>query len=84
MVEKVLDVDGHNNEDDGSRGARAQVRDYKDHHKQLHRKHRGVMQWRGARTMDWMAGKAKRAKGRVGEVFEHNDDGKSGGVETEV
>jgi len=84
VVEKVLDVDGHNNEDDGSRGARAQVRDYKDHHKQLHRKHRGVMQWRGARTMDWMAGKAKRAKGRVGEVFEHNDDGKSGGVETEV
>ncbi|KAK5461347.1 hypothetical protein LTS15_003410 [Exophiala xenobiotica] len=84
VVEKVLDVDGHNNEDDGSRGARAQIRDYKDHHKQLHRKHRGIMQWRGARTMDWMAGKAKRAKGRVGEVFEHNDDAKSGGVETEV
>ncbi|KIW17456.1 hypothetical protein PV08_04650 [Exophiala spinifera] len=84
VAEKVFDVDGHNDQDDGSRGARAQVRDYKDHHRQMHRKHRGVMQWKGARTLDWMAGKVKRGKGRIGEVFEHNDDDKSGGVETEV
>jgi hypothetical protein len=84
VASKTLGVDGHNNADDGSRGARAQVRDYKDHHKQLHRKHRGVMQWRGARTVDWMAGKVKRTKGRIGDVFEHDADAKSGGVETEV
>lgn len=46
-------VTGHNDEDDGERGVVGQIRDYKDHHRQLHRKHRGVMQWRVARTGDW-------------------------------
>ncbi|KAL2427342.1 Meiotically up-regulated protein 190 [Exophiala dermatitidis] len=80
----VLDVDGHNDPNDGSRGLRAQVRDYKDHRRELHRKHRGVMQWKGARTLDWMAEKVRRGKGRVGQVFEHGEDKKSGDVETEV
>jgi len=84
VVAGIVDVDGHNDASDGERGARAQVRDYKDHHKQLHRKHRGIMQWRGARTLDWMTGKAKRSKDRVGDVFRHNDDAKAGGIETEV
>ncbi|EXJ79281.1 hypothetical protein A1O3_08783 [Capronia epimyces CBS 606.96] len=84
MVAAALDVDGHNDPDNGARGVRASIRDYKDHHRQLHRKHRGVMQWKGARTLDWMAGKVKRGKGRIGEVFEHNDDNKTGGIETEV
>lgn len=84
IASKALDVNGHNDADDGSRGARAQVRDYKDHHRQLHRKHRGVMQWKAARTVDWMAGKVKHGKGRIGDVFSHDDDSKSGGVETEV
>lgn len=83
-ITSLVDVDGHNDTSDGERGARAQVRDYKDHHKQLHRKHRGVMQWQGARTLDWMAGKAKRSKDRVGDVFRHDDDAKAGGIETEV
>ncbi|KIX97700.1 uncharacterized protein Z520_06478 [Fonsecaea multimorphosa CBS 102226] len=82
---KVLDVDGHNDPDDGSRGVRAQVRDYKDHHRELHRKHRGIMQWRGARTVDWMVGKVKRMEGGVERVFERDKDGRGGdGVETEV
>ena len=38
---------GHNSFNDGSRGPMAQVRDFKDYYKQLHRKHRGVMQWKG-------------------------------------
>lgn len=83
-ITSLVDVDGHNDASDGERGARAQVRDYKDHHKQLHRKHRGVMQWKTARTLDWMAGKAKRSKDRVGDVFRHDDDAKAGGIETEV
>lgn len=83
-ITSLVDVDGHNDASDGERGVRAQIRDYKDHHKQLHRKHRGVMQWRGARTLDWMAGKAKRSKDRVGDVFRHDDDAKAGGIETEV
>lgn len=80
----VLDVDGHNDPGNGERGLRASIRDYKDHRRELHRKHRGVMQWKGTRTLDWMAGKVKRSKGRIGQVFEHGEDKKSGGVETEV
>lgn len=66
----------------GSRGIRAQVADYKEHRKELHRKHRGIMQWRGVRTLDWMGGKVKRAKSRVGELFEHGE--KDQGIEAEV
>lgn len=84
LTSRLLDVNGHNDADDGSRGVRAQVRDYKDHHRQLHRKHRGVMQWKGARTFDWMRGKMERGKGKVEGMFEHSEEGKAGGVETEV
>ena len=73
---------GHNDAHDGSRGPMGQVRDYMDHHKQLHRKHRGVMQWKGARSFDWMVGKVKRSGGKIGDVFDHSEKG--GGVETEV
>ncbi|OCT54560.1 C2 (Calcium/lipid-binding, CaLB) [Cladophialophora carrionii] len=86
LAGKVLDVNGHNDPDDGDRGLRAQVRDYKDHHKQLHRKHRGVMQWRGARTVDWMAKKVKGIEGLGDRVVSRDKDGdkSGGGVETEV
>jgi hypothetical protein len=81
IKDKVLtgDKDGR---EDGSRGVRAQLQDYKQHHKSLHRKHRGVMQWKGARTLDWMANKAKHGKGKVESLFEHRD--KEQGIETEV
>ncbi|ROW03012.1 hypothetical protein VMCG_05674 [Cytospora schulzeri] len=54
---------GHNDPDDGSRGIRNQLRDYKDHHKQLHRKHRGIMQWRAAREVDHLGSKLSDLKG---------------------
>lgn len=73
---------GHNDPDDGRRGPRSQVRDYRDHHKQLHRKHRGVMQWRAAREADHIRGKLGQLKGSVSGLFKHGD--KEGGVETEV
>ncbi|KAK5952591.1 hypothetical protein OHC33_006183 [Knufia fluminis] len=69
-------------QEDGSRGVRAQIQDYKQSHKQLHRKHRGIMQWRGVRTADWATGKAKRAGSKVGDLFHHGSKGQ--GVETEV
>lgn len=56
-IDKVGKLMGSNASDDGSRGLFAQARDYKDHHRQLHRKHRGVMQWKAARTLDWAVGK---------------------------
>ncbi|KAJ9606392.1 hypothetical protein H2200_009353 [Cladophialophora chaetospira] len=83
---KALDVNGHNDPDNGERGLRAQIRDYKDHHKQLHRKHKGVMQFRGARTMNWMAKKIKGVEGLGERVMGRDKDGDKagGGVETEV
>ncbi|TVY83722.1 Meiotically up-regulated protein [Lachnellula suecica] len=75
-------MQGHNDSDDGSRGPVGMMRDYKDHHRQLHRKHKGVMQWRGARTADWALSKVRHGKGRVESLFEHSE--KTPGVETEV
>lgn len=68
--------------DDGRRGVRAQIHDYKLNHKQLHRKHRGIMQWKATRTLDWMVGKANRGKGRLAEVVKHGE--KDAAIETEV
>ncbi|KAI0119000.1 hypothetical protein F4814DRAFT_223206 [Daldinia grandis] len=73
---------GHNSSDDGSRGVRNQLRDYKDHHKQLHRKHRGIMQWRPAREANHVGEKLSRLKGNISGIFHHGE--KDGGVETEV
>ncbi|KAI1425255.1 hypothetical protein F5Y12DRAFT_385275 [Xylaria sp. FL1777] len=73
---------GHNNSEDGSRDLRGQMRDYKDHHKQLHRKHRGIMQWRAAREVNHLGGKVTRLKGNIGGVFHHDE--KETGIETEI
>ncbi|KAI1331986.1 hypothetical protein F5Y16DRAFT_358262 [Xylariaceae sp. FL0255] len=73
---------GHNDPDDGSRGVQAQIRDYKDHHTQLHRKHRGIMQWKAAREANHLGGKLTRMKDNLSEIFQHGD--KDTGVETEV
>ena len=82
-VDKIKNmVAGHNDADDGKRGPMAQVRDYKDHHKQLHRKHRGIMQFKGARSLDWLAEKGKRAGGKAGDLFHHSE--KEPDIETEV
>lgn len=75
-------VESHNASDDGSRGAIGQIEDYKDHRKQLHRKHKGIMQWKATRTADWALGKARNGQSRVSEIFEHQE--KSAGIETEV
>lgn len=73
---------GHNDSDDASRGLGNSLRDYKDHHKQLHRRHRGIMQFRVAREADHVAGKFSGLKGSVSGLFHHGD--KDMGVETEV
>jgi hypothetical protein len=83
VKQKVKDiVDSGNESSDGSRGPIDQLRDYKAHHKGLHRKHRGVMQWKGVRTADWALDKVRHGKSRVTGIFEHHERGQ--GVETEV
>ncbi|KAK4153466.1 hypothetical protein C8A00DRAFT_15333 [Chaetomidium leptoderma] len=80
-TESILEGKG-GSDDDGKRGPMSQVQDYKRHHKQLHRKHRGIMQWKATRTMDWMVDKVKGGKGKIEEVVHHGD--KEQGIETEV
>jgi hypothetical protein len=69
--------------EDGKRGAISQMRDYKESAKTLHRKNRGVMQWKGPRTLAWMKHVGDRGKSKVTHLFHHHD--RSGaGVETEA
>ncbi len=75
-------VDGHNKSDDGKRGLMSQYKDYKDHRKQLDRKHRGIMQWKGPRTMDWIATKARHGKGHIADMVGHGE--REPGLETEA
>ncbi|KAK6841564.1 hypothetical protein PG987_002424 [Apiospora arundinis] len=72
---------GHVDADDSSRGVRNQMRDYKDHKNQLHRKHRGIMQWRVAREADYLGSKLSKL-GNVSRIFHHGE--KETGIETEV
>ena len=58
---KRVESNGHDTElqESGKRGPIQQMKDYKDHHEQLHRQHRGVMQWKvgqlKACTVDYQA-----------------------------
>jgi len=70
-------------DEDGKRGTVDQIRDYKKHEKQLHRKNRGMMQWKGPRTLAWMKHVAQRGEEKVEGAFRHGDRG-GGGIETEV
>ncbi|KAK4221675.1 hypothetical protein QBC38DRAFT_491622 [Podospora fimiseda] len=71
-------------EDDGQRGMRSQIHDYNRDHKRFHRKHRGVMQWKAARTVDWMMDKARDGKGKISQKVKHHGEKDGNGVETEV
>lgn len=69
--------------EDGSRGIVDQVKDYKDSAKQLHRRNRGAMQWKGPRTLAWMKHVGDRGKAKVGGLFKHHERS-GGGIETEA
>ncbi|KAH6724465.1 hypothetical protein BKA61DRAFT_30293 [Leptodontidium sp. MPI-SDFR-AT-0119] len=79
---RASDLLGENDSNDGERGVRGQMNDYRAHHKQLHRKHRGIMQWKAARTADWALDKVRHGKSKMKAVFEHEEKGS--GIETEV
>lgn len=59
-----------------------EVKDYKRHTGQLHRSHKGIMQWKGPRTIKWLKGKAENTVDKVKSTFEHHD--REPGIETEV
>lgn len=68
--------------EDGERGVMAQIRDYKESAHHLHRKNRGMMQWKGPRTLAWMKHVGDRGKTKVKNVFQHSDR-VGQGIETE-
>lgn len=69
--------------DDGGRGPISQLKEYNASAKQLHRRNRGVMQWKGPRTLAWMKHVGDRGKRKMGHLFNHHE--RSGtGVETEA
>ncbi|KAJ8115661.1 hypothetical protein OPT61_g2738 [Boeremia exigua] len=70
--------------DDGKRGTMDSLKDYKQHNKELHSKHRGMMQWKGPRTLAWMKHTADRGKNKVKEMVQHKERGGGGGIETEA
>ncbi|KAL9097372.1 MAG: hypothetical protein Q9163_006345 [Psora crenata] len=69
-------------DDDGRRGPLDQIKDYKHRSEQLHRGHRGLMQWKGARTADWMKTKVEHGKEHLLHNFKHHE--RDTGIETEV
>ncbi|KAF2652264.1 hypothetical protein K491DRAFT_706548 [Lophiostoma macrostomum CBS 122681] len=72
-----------NLDSDGKRGPIDQIRDYKENSKQLHRRNRGMMQWKGPRTLAWMKHVAQKGESKVKGVFEHGERGGQG-IQTEV
>jgi hypothetical protein len=68
--------------DDEKKGPISKMKEYKEASKQLHRKHRGAMQWKGPRTLAWMKHVGDRGKSKVGGLFKHHEKG--GGIETEA
>ncbi|KAF7561824.1 hypothetical protein G7046_g2304 [Stylonectria norvegica] len=71
---------------DGSSGHQQgpidQIRDYKRRDKGLHRRHRGIMQWKAPRTAKWIKHKMDKVENSVTDLFEHSS--KQPGIETEV
>jgi hypothetical protein len=68
---------------EGKSGPISKMKDYKENMHQLHRKNRGMMQWKGPRTLAWMKHVGDRGKKKVGNMFHHHERS-GGGVETEA
>lgn len=67
---------------DGKRGPLDSLKEYKQNSKTLHRKHRGVMQWKGPRTLAWMKHVASKGENKVEGLLHHKE--RTVGIETEA
>ena len=63
-------------------GPVGQLKDYAAHKGELHRRHRGLMQWQTPRTMKWMKTKAQHSGSRISARFGYKD--REPDIETEV
>ncbi|KAK8060871.1 hypothetical protein PG996_010801 [Apiospora saccharicola] len=71
-------------QDEANSGMRDALRDYRSHAKQTHRRHRGVMQFKSARTLWWMKHKVGYLQDRVSGKLEHHGGDRKTVVESEV
>ncbi|KAK8033847.1 hypothetical protein PG991_003245 [Apiospora marii] len=71
-------------QDEAPGGVRDALRDYRSHAKQTHRRHRGVMQFKSARTLWWMKHKVGYLQDRVSGKLEHHGGDRKTVVESEV
>ncbi|KAI5275962.1 hypothetical protein E4T47_01191 [Aureobasidium subglaciale] len=67
---------------DGSRNVIDSYHEYRENSKQINRRHRGVMQFKSARTMWWMKHKAEHLQDRISGIFEHHE--RATGIESEA
>jgi hypothetical protein len=58
---------------DGKRGPKQQLKEYKANRRQLHRRNRGLMQWKGARTLPWLTHKLEHSEQRFHDLFRHRE-----------
>ncbi|THX44604.1 hypothetical protein D6D10_00232 [Aureobasidium pullulans] len=68
--------------ENGSRNVVDSYHEYREHSKQINRRHRGVMQFKSARTMWWMKHKAEHLQDKVQGIFEHHE--RATGIESEA
>ena len=71
-----------NGTNDHETGPIEDIKDYQKHSKQLHRRHRGLMQWKLARTGNYLKTKIEHGKDHVMDGFKHHE--RDPGIETEV
>lgn len=75
-------TDGAEDGEHNSGGPIDQIKDYKVHSEQLHRRHRGLMQWKGVRTANYLKTKVQHGKDHLTDHFKHHE--RDPGIETEV
>ena len=74
--------DGDGGEAHKGNGPVEQIKDYKRNEEQLHRRHRGLMQWKVARTGQYLKTKVEHGRDHVLDRLGHRE--RDPGVETEV
>ena len=74
--------DDHHHHHHERGGPISQIKDYKAHSEQLHRRHRGLMQWKGVRTANYVKTKVQHGKDHLTDRFKHHE--RDPGIETEV
>jgi len=80
-AEGVKEVQRRDTENSGG-GVMDELKSYMNHHHQLHRRHRGVMQFKAPRTLKWAEHKVENVAHKLTDKFKHKE--REPDIETEV